>query len=159
MHNKPLDPHLNAAIIFITHKIFPIGFHVSEDAPASFDELCAMLDSGKSMTVYSGGSAQTIYGGPHVNYAFRAWHDWCHWQGRHDFNADGELATCDMQISHLCETFGLNGHTRRWADILKAEIIGQAMYLEWHGRFPDNQRLFVELYLVNSQLAFSDPAL
>lgn len=157
--SKALDPHLNAAIIFIAYKLFPAGVTASEDAPASFKELCAMLDAGKPMTVYSGGSEKTIYGDPQVNYAFRAWHDWCHWQGRQEFNADGELVTCEMQIRQLYDSFGWNGQTRRWADILTAEIIGQAMYLERHGRFPDNQKLFVELYLVNTRLAFSDPTL
>lgn len=157
--SKALDPHLNAAIIFIAHKLFPSGITASEDAPASFKELCAMLDSGKPITVYSGGSEKTIYGDPQVNHAFRAWHDWCHWQGRQDFNADGELMTCERQIRQLYDTFGWNGRTRRWADILTADIIGQATYLERHGRFPDNQKVFVELYLVNTRLAFSDPSL
>lgn len=94
---QPLDLALNVAIMHIAGKLFPLGFDVSEDAPANLDELWELLDAGKRMVVWSGGSNHTIYGCPEVNWSFRAWHDWCHWRGGHDTTLEGELACCDMQ--------------------------------------------------------------
>ena len=50
------------------------------------------------MVVAREGADNTIFGAPEVNYAFRAWHDWCHWMGGFDFSLYGECATCNMQI-------------------------------------------------------------
>jgi len=142
-----LDIHFNAAVLTICSRVLPGGFDVADDAPETYDELIAHLDAGARMLVYRGGSERTIYGDPEVNYAFRAWHDWCHWRGRHDFSPEGERAACAMQGDHLVTVYGESSQTRRWRRILHAEIIGQREYFDRHGVFPDDQRAYVESYL------------
>jgi len=141
------DIQFNAAVLAIAARLFPCGFLVAEDAPQSYEELIARLNAGLPMLVYSGGSDQTIYGDPEVNYAFRAWHDWCHWRGQFDFSLAGEIATFQMQAKHLVAIFGDDQRTRWWINILYAEVIGQREFYDEHGCFPENQRAFVERYV------------
>lgn len=149
------DIQFNAAVLTICSRVLPGGYDVSDVAPETYDELIAHLDAGKRMLVYSGGSQRTIYGDPEVNYAFRAWHDWCHWRGRHDFSHEGEGRACAMQGNHLVTVYGESSQTRRWRRILHAEIIGQREFFDAHDVFPDDQRAFVERYLAG-QMQF-DP--
>jgi hypothetical protein len=142
-----LDIQFNAAILTICSRVLPGGFDVSDEAPETYEELIAHLDAGGRMLVYSGGSERTIYGDPEVNFAFRAWHDWCHWRGRYDFSHEGERAACAMQGDHLIARYGDSPQTRRWQCILHAEIIGQREYFDRHGAFPEDQRAFVAAYL------------
>ena len=144
---QPLDVELNAAILTIAAYLFPCGYRVSEDAPDSYDKLVAHLNAGKPMVVYAGASEQTIYEDREVNYAFRAWHDWCHWRGGHRFNRQGEHAVYEMQCRHLVHFYDDSTRTRRWFDILYAEIIGQQIYFEQRRQFPVDQRAFVEQFL------------
>ena len=143
----PLDVELNAAILTIAARLFPCGYLISEDAPDTYDKLVVHLDCGKPLVVFAGGSEQTIYGDREVNYAFRAWHDWCHWRGGHPFNREGEQAVYAMQCQHLVQLYDYSLRTRRWFDILYAEIIGQQLYFEQHRQFPADQRAFVERFL------------
>ena len=142
---QPLDKGLNVAIIQIASRLFPAGFDVSDDAPSTYKDLCAHLDAGNRMLVFKGGSDHTIYSSPEVNWALRAWHDWCHWRGHHDLTTDGERAVCDMQMQHLRELDG--SQAERWGRIIRAEIVGQAEYYRLHKRFPDDQRGFAEAYM------------
>jgi len=141
------DIHFNAAVLTICSRLWPGGYDVSNAAPETYEELIAHLDAGHRMVVYNGGSEQTIYGDPEVNFAFRAWHDWCHWRGRHDFSHEGERAACAMQSEHLIALYGESSQTRRWRRILQAEIIGQRDHFDRHGAFPEDQRAFAENYL------------
>lgn len=143
----PLDLGLNAAILHITGKLFPLGFDVSGDAPATYQDLKAHLDTGNRMLVFKGGSDHTIYGDPEVNWCFRAWHDWCHWRGAYDLTMAGEQAVCRMQGWHLLKLYWPGRILDRWRKIIEAEIVGQAEYHHIHKRFPDDQRGFVEAYL------------
>lgn len=91
------DPALNQAILNLAKQ--SVGeFEISDDAPSTYAQLCSHLDAGKTLVVAQEGSAQTIFGDPRINYAFRAWHDWCHWSGGFDFSLQGETNTCMMQI-------------------------------------------------------------
>ncbi|HVH75197.1 MAG TPA: hypothetical protein VM755_09805 [Stellaceae bacterium] len=143
---QPLDSSLNAAIIHIAGKLFPLGFDVSDTAPSSFKELCGHLNAGNRMVVFAGGSDRTIYADPEVNWAFRAWHDWCHWRGVHDLTLESERAVCRMQTWHIRKLYG-EVIARKWGSIIRAEIIGQAQYFHCHKRFPEDQRGFIEAYL------------
>src|SRR5208282_1357378 len=100
------DIHFNAAVLTMCSRLLPGGYDVSLAAPETYEELIAHLDAGGRMVVYSGGSERTIYGDPEVNFAFRAWHDWCHWRGRHDFSQEGERVACAMQSEHLVTLYG-----------------------------------------------------
>ena len=99
------------------------------------------------MLVWSGGSENTIYAEPEVNWAFRAWHDWCHYRGAHDFTPEGERSVFELQRSHLLLFYGDSLQTRRWIRILRAEVIGQQEYFYRYGHYPHDQRAFVEVYL------------
>lgn len=89
----------------------------------------------RHLSVRAGASNATIYGCREVNYAFRAWHDWCHWRGGHDLSIEGELAACHMQEHHLLELYGDTEQTRKWRTLLRAEIVGHAEYYRRHKRF------------------------
>jgi hypothetical protein len=151
-HPSPLDIQLNVAVLHIASRLFPCGFNVSDAAPQFYNDLKHLLDATGRMTVYAGASETTIYGDREVNYAFRAWHDWCHWRGAHDFSSDGEHAVYETQCSHLVTLYGENEMTRRWQRILYAEIIGQQAYFDRHGIFPINQRAFVQSFLSKRKL-------
>ena len=146
-HGIAFDVRFNAAVLKACKRVLPHGFDVSAEAPQTYEGLIAHFDAGRRMVVYSGGSERTIYGDPKVNYAFRAWHDWCHWRGRYDFSLEGERAACAMQAQHLVELYGDSRESRRWRRILHAEIIGQREYFDRFGVFPDDQRAFVENFL------------
>lgn len=142
-----LDHELNVAVLLIARRLFPASFDVSEDAPSTYEALKAHFESGKRYVVYSGGSDRTIFGDRHVNYHFRAWHDWCHWKGGHDFSVRGEYETFRMQHRHLVTIYGDNDTTRRWRSILFADIIGQRLHEKLCGHFPDDQPAFVKACL------------
>lgn len=148
---NPFDRGFNVAVLHMASRLFPTGFDVSNHAPETYRELVSHVSSTGRMLVYSGGSEKTIYDDSEVNYAFRAWHDWCHLKGGFDTVSDGESAACMMQQQHLFQIYG--DASRKWSRILDAEIIGQALYHDHHRSFPDDQRAFVEVYLRNPQLA------
>jgi hypothetical protein len=142
----PLDIHFNVAVKHIASRLFPCGFVVSPDAPDTFDKLKAQFSAGE-MIVWSGGSDRTIYADCEVNYCFRAWHDWCHVRGNHPFTPEGERAVYGMQCAHLIEVYGPSLQTRQWCRILAADILGQQEFFYRFGRYPEDQRAFVEAYL------------
>lgn len=155
MSMRPFDRGFNAAVVRIAGRLFPDGFEVSDQAPQTYDELVALLDAGGRMVVWSGGSARTIFADPVVNYAFRAWHDWCHWRGRHPFTPAGEQACFRRQCRHLRALYGRGPRTRRWIRLLAADLLGQQRYYERHGRFPEDQRAFVRAYLADPERALA----
>jgi len=154
---QPLDATLNEAILRVVELLLPGGFTVSDFAPATYDKLTSHLDAGRKMVVWSGASNETIYGDPHVNYAFRAWHDWCHWTGSHPFTPEGEYAVYLMQCGHLVSLFGPSMRLERWCRILRAEIVGQQEYFYQNGCYPANQRRFIENYLDNPESVIQIP--
>jgi len=142
-----LDHGLNVAVLVIARQLLPGGFDVSEDAPETYNALVRQFESGQRYIVYAGGSENTVFGDPEVNYHFRAWHDWCHWKGKHDFSFQGEHATYLMQCEHLVELYGNDETTERWRRILFADVIGQKLYFHRYRCFPENQMEFVKQYL------------
>jgi hypothetical protein len=147
----PLDPGFNAAILSIAADLFPGGFDVSPDAPSTYKALKAHMDAGKRLVVYDGGCEGTIYAAPAVNHAFRAWHDWSHWKGGHDFGVAGECSVFDMQRRHLLDRYGDTPEARHWCAILQAEVVGQRLYYERYKRFIDDQHGFIEAYMQNPE--------
>ncbi|PHP65403.1 hypothetical protein CSC94_18760 [Zhengella mangrovi] len=142
-----LDHELNVAAMMIANRLFPAGFDVAEDAPDTYEKLKALFESGKRYVVYSGGSDRTIFGDPEVNFHFRAWHDWCHWKGAHEFTVRGEYDTFRMQHCHLVAIYGDNAMTKRWRRILFADIVGQKLHEKRTGQFPEDQFSFVKACL------------
>lgn len=149
---QPFDHTLNSAILAMAGEIFPDGFDVSDDAPSSYEALIQHLNAGNRMVVYSGGAEGTIYADPQVNYAFRAWHDWCHWKGANDFTIPGEIGVYTMQVSHLKERFS---DVNRWSWILYAEVVGQRLYYSRYKTYVEDQRSFIAAYLTDPHAALS----
>lgn len=151
---QPFDQALNDAVVHITERI--VGpFTVSDDAPGTFRELKAYLDTGNQMTVASAGSGATIFGDPYINCTFRAWHDWCHWKGDCDFSLQGEMGACCIQLQHLQQFYGINDRTCYWRSLLIAEVIGQARYYWTHKDYIVDQRAFARAYMENPETAIS----
>ena len=144
---QPLDRGLNAAILHIADRLFPKGFDVSPNAPETYEALLAHIAETGRMCVGNGASENTIYADAEVNYAFRAWHDWCHWFGHYDFSLGGERQACELQKQHLRSLYCGGRNLKRWEAILDAEVIGQAEYQACHGEFPIDQLSFVQAYL------------
>ncbi len=153
--NRPLDIELNCAILEIATRVPPGGFDVAEEAPSTWAELKTHLDSGKRLVVYSGGSEETIYVDPAVNYAFRAWHDHLHYINQFDFSLDGETAVCDEQCRVLATMSRDERQASRWCRIIQAEVIGQKLYHRLYDLFPADQRAFVLSYLENPDSALA----
>lgn len=142
----PFDQTLNNAILRLSAHYVPT-FIISDHAPATYRQLKAHLDAGKTMVVAHEGSSHTIFASEQVNFAFRAWHDWCHWKGEYDFSLFGESATCNMQIEQIYAFYGVNDQTQFWAQLLVAEVIGQRCYYERHRQYIHDQRAFATAYM------------
>lgn len=155
MH-EAIDQGLSDAVLAIAAELFPDGFDASETAPSTFEELCAHLDQGRRMLVYSGASDATIWGAPHVNHAFRAWHDWVHYQFKLPFTPEGEHRACGIQCFMLHDKYGNTPRVAHWRNVLTAEIDGQLQYAQRHcGAFPVDQRRFVLAYLAEPSAAIT----
>ncbi len=142
------DPDFDTAIMAMARRVWPDGYDVCDEAPSTFDELIADLDAGARLRVWSGGSSFTIYGSAEVNHAFRAWHDYHHWQGQHPFNLSGEAAVVEAMFRDLKLFYGNHPRLNAWRGFLYAEIIGQRLYFSLNENvFPNNQRRFVKGFL------------
>ena len=141
---RAVDVDFDAAVMTIARTVVPGGWDVADDAPSTFEQLSEHLATGRRMVVWSGASGLTIYGSPEVNFAFRAWHDWLHWQGNHPFTFEGETMVGWTQVEQLRKMFGHHPRLRQWQAYLFAEVIGQVMYAELNGGFPGNQRQFAQ---------------
>lgn len=137
------DPHFNAAVVSIAARLMPTGYDVSADAPQTYLDMLRHYLYARRICVWSGASQTTIFGDEEVNWAFRAWHDWCHITLRQPFTLDGEERCAKEQCAHLLRWYGDSPQTRQWMEYVKAEVIGQRMHYDRHGKFPDNQMAFV----------------
>ena len=147
-----LDRGLNAAVLHLADVYCPRGYDVSPTAPETLEGLKAL----DRMCVSSGHSEGTIFGDPEVNYAFRAWHDACHLLGDYPFTLEGETDACSMQCNQLVALYGAE-KAGPWCKMLRAEVIGQACYIErWH-EFPVNQVKFDLAYLINPDATLARP--
>lgn len=144
----PLDLNFNSAVVAICAHYVPV-FIIADHAPGTYKQLKTHLDSGATLVVAHDGSNSTIFASPSVNFAFRAWHDWCHWNGDFDFSLYGESATCCLQISQMYSFYGVTPNTNRWAQYLTAEIVGQRRYYEKYREYIYDQRAFCDAYLAD----------
>ncbi|WP_448191885.1 hypothetical protein [Azospirillum sp. sgz301742] len=146
--NIPLpDPHFDFAVQAIAHRLNPCGFDVSDDAPQDYEAMLHLYNTTGRICVWSGASGRTIFGDPEVNYAFRAWHDWCHIKAHLPFTTAGEHAAAALQCSHIKRFYGVSLRTQHWCQLVDAEVIGQRRYFERHHRFPVDQRAFDLTYI------------
>jgi hypothetical protein len=141
---------LNVAVMQIASQLFPTGFDVSDNAPDTFDKLKAHVAKTGRMLVWNGASDKTIFADEEVNFAFRAWHDWCHLAGEFPFTPEGEKDAACMQLQHIRALFGRTKEADYMCRLVWTEVVGQVEYhLHHNGAFPSDQAAFTKHYLVN----------
>jgi hypothetical protein len=120
-----------------------VKWRAQDDAPATFADAVESYRATGEIIVYSGASDSTIYSTPQANHAARAWHDFHHVTGGHDFTMEGERAAMHAQLSDI---FAMA--RRGWLNaaeytgamrLLWLEIIGQAEHFAEFGEFPADQ--------------------
>lgn len=117
-----------------------LKFQAADIAPATFGEL---FSQGRTLTVWSGASDNTIWGEPSLNYKFRAWHDSLHIRTGLDFSVKAELELTRLSLSYF------DGNL---AEVIRAEVGGQVEHFERFGTFPTDQVAFVIDYAKNGKL-------
>ena len=153
------DRAFNEAVRVMAKKVWRLGYDISDDAgyaaaPGSIgshydsvEAYFAGISERHRVTVYMGGSDNTIFGEPDFNYDFRAWHEWTHWTLRAPFDLDGELAVAHRQCQDLAKVFGHGIQFDCWQRYIMAEVYGQALHHYKTGAFPTNQREFDRAYI------------
>lgn len=148
----PLDLALNIAVREIANQLFPCGFDVDHDEaniPDSLTSLDTMMATGR-LTVWGGASEHTIYEDAETNYHGRAWHDWCHWKGRHEFTPFGEFMVVRMQQQHLRKLYPMHPRLAVWCDLIAIDTLGVITTKLTTGEYPVDQRAFAESILAQA---------
>ncbi len=114
---------LNCAVLHIATRLFPRGFDLSLDAPATLEELTAHIASGKRMMVWSGHTRSTLFPDLEFLYAFRAWHQYCHWKGGNPMTAEGERGALALHATHLHTLYGSTTQVNEWIALIRTEIM------------------------------------
>ncbi len=128
-----------------------------EVAPQTFAQLQRETDgySDVPMVVWNGASEMSIYGSSAMNFAFRAWHDRLHIMLHADFDEEGEKAVAVAQRDAMLRATG----DSEAAEAVWADVWGQFLYEQRHGRFPDDQAAFVWAWLnLGEAAALADPS-
>lgn len=119
-------------------------FEAKDTAPSTFSDLFKPCPK---LVVWAGASENTIYGDARVNWTFRAWYDSLHIKLGADFSLEGEIRVAIEQCRLIDSDF--------LAQLILAEVIGQAEYFFTHNSFPENQREFILSYLKLSPMSKS----
>ena len=147
---NPLDRDFNVFVHRMARKLFPCGFDVTMDedeAPSNLIQLQQHVEKTGRMLVWGGASDNTIFDCRETNWAFRAWHDWCHLRGKHPFHLVGEEGVMLMQQRHCRLLVPEKDKAERFCRILWLEVMGQAAHYERTGAFPENQMEWMEQQL------------
>jgi hypothetical protein len=94
---------------------------------------------GSELVVWNGACEDTVYQDARVNMAFRALHDATHLETGLGFAPDQEIEMGRIQAARQTSSL--------MADLMYAEIAGQALYYKQTGLFVKNQALFTESFL------------
>lgn len=123
-----------------------IGFSYepAPDAPSDYPSLIkaaqVSLKVRVPLKVYDGASDQTIYTSAEANYAFRFWHDVCHFiTPGADFTVAGEALAIAVQAKGVEQAFGKDSLEYK---MFMADTLGQVTYFAIHGDFPQDQLAF-----------------
>jgi hypothetical protein len=149
---KPLCPQFNHVVRGMATRLWPQGFDLASDLDIDWPRLQAMHARALRLTgigriaVWTGGSDLTIFGSADqdANWAFRAWHDWCHLFGQFDFSLAGEAAACRMQQAQVLATYGYDANTCACCMLLDIEINQQAQHYAATGEFIEDQWQFAK---------------
>lgn len=149
---NPLYPRFNEMVLLAVEALMPDGFDTTDDESRcdSVDKVMRHYGDTGRILVWTGASDQSIFGAPHVNHAFRAWHDYVHVMYRLPFTAQGEHTVMQIQQRHV-DTLGgfvfTNKEKELFYRILECEVDGQVEHLKRTGEFPSNQREFTQQYM------------
>lgn len=130
---KEMIQYINQTIL---HEASKISYIVSDIAPNNEIEL---FNQGSTITVWSGGSDNTIFGDARVNYAFRALHDALHIKTRLGFTHAEEYQLGKLQASQYDSDL--------MSTLVYCEVVCQAKYHETTGLFVVNQVEFTNDYM------------
>lgn len=151
----PFNKSFNAAVLHITNRLLPKGYDVVTTTPDNFEHLKARFAFSGRIAVWDGASHRTIFGDREINWAFRAWHDYCHLTSDHDFSLAGEVDVALMQIDQIDQLYGHGRDARAFKMLVAEEVIGQS-YHQWRtGQFVADQRQFARSYLMNAGAPFA----
>lgn len=129
-------------------RVTGVNYEESLSAPSTFEEVKTEWQLAKKTTrpfkVYSGASDRTIYDSPHVNWAFRFWHDYLHVFGNRGMNFYDEAVIAKTHIEAVAAEFG---ESSLEAKIIEADTYGQAVWYAVNGSYVEDQREFVTMYV------------
>lgn len=113
--------------------------------PSSYEALLDAWQIGEdTFPVDATKSDRTIYGTATANIAFRFWHDMLHIFHKKDFSKASEVYVGQLHVEDVKAHFGEGSVEAR---IMEADTIGQTMYEDLHGKFPENQKDFAINYV------------
>lgn len=117
---------------------------ITSDAPENYSSLVSMVRNSHvnraPFLIQKEGLSGSIYGNTLGNIAFRVWHDWLHYHMPADFSIMGEARVAEHQLAYVEAEFGKGSLE---AKLFTADTIGQVMYYQIHGKFPEDQMAFV----------------
>lgn len=112
-----------------------------------FEATKAKFEKTGIIEIWMGSSDNTIFGEPHINHIFRAWHNMTHFKYDQPFNFGGESTVATIQCSQLPTDWIFE------RELLTAEVLGQNQYYRIHREYVTNQRQFAYDYLFNVEKA------
>lgn len=129
-----------------------VGFawQPTPDAPDTYDKLLAAYQrserTGQPLPISNLFCERIIYQSPRVNMAMRFWHDCAHVRTKLSFTVDDEL---ELGLWHLkqLEQRGVKQASLEYR-LLEIDMLGQNYLQAVAGRFPHDQKVFVENCLV-----------
>lgn len=122
-----------------------VRWHVSADAPETYEALCDVYRRTGSIPVSPVGCERSIYGSAHANMAFRAWHDSLHVAHGLTFEPADEIAVARLHAK-ACGII-------RDAHLIWADVAGQVEYFQRFGEFPTDQTAFVLDYMATGAIS------
>lgn len=150
-----LSQKLNVCVLTMAAKLFPCGFDVGPDAPSSLQAIKDHVEKTGRMKVSDEFGDTSIYGDKEVNCAFRAWHDFHHLRGNHEFTPEGEYQVAVAQCKDISKVYGYTAQAREFMSYIKADVVGQVEYFERYGEFPQDQKAFVLAWMKDTKAAYS----
>lgn len=145
----PFDRGFNVAVKTLAGKVYPTGFDLADSVTDCYHTMRAETLARGRLTVWRGGSENTIFGCAETNYCFRAWHDWTHIHHDFDFTLQGEFNTALSQIDQLRALYPGHDRLDAWCAMVWIDVAAQALFYHRHGSFIQNQRGFALHHLAN----------
>ncbi len=157
---KPFSTEFNAATMAMANRVCPTGYDIADHAPDNLPDLIDQIERTGRICVSRANSEVTVFGGPdnaELNYAFRAWHDWTHYHIRAEFSLTGEARVAMQQVADLATVYDA-AFAEKYKPLILAEVIGQALYKEFTGEFPIDQRAFDTVFMLAHGLTKASPS-